>query len=127
MDLSFCNQLLRVPSDSHRFWAHDPLPDPSHDSDVDPQSVTIPLAFTIHALDEPIQMDSDQAVLAVSSVQSSLLGCVGHPPMLGIHDTLVCNILNVVTTSTLWFTHWTTTTGDAYVAWISIPHRFIGA
>ena len=31
MDLSFRNRLLRVPTGSHGFWAHDPLPDPSHD------------------------------------------------------------------------------------------------
>ena len=47
MDLSSRNRLLRVPAGSHGFWAHDPLPDPSHDPDVDPQRVTIPLAFTI--------------------------------------------------------------------------------
>ena len=46
MDLSSCNQLLWVPAGSHGFWAHDPLPDPSHDPDVDPRRVTIPLAFT---------------------------------------------------------------------------------
>ena len=46
MDLSFRNRLLRVPAGSHGFWAHDPLPDPSHDPDVDPRRVTIPLAFT---------------------------------------------------------------------------------
>ena len=46
MDLSSRNQLLRVPAGSHGFWAHDPLPDPSHDPDVDPRRVTIPLAFT---------------------------------------------------------------------------------
>ena len=40
MDLSFRNQLLRVPAGSHGFWAHDPLPDLSHDPDVDPQRVT---------------------------------------------------------------------------------------
>ena len=47
MDLSSRNRLLRVPAGSHGFWAHDPLPDPSHDPDVDPRRVTIPLAFTI--------------------------------------------------------------------------------
>ena len=46
MDLSSRNRLLRVPAGSHGFWAHDPLPDPSHDPDVDPRRVTIPLAFT---------------------------------------------------------------------------------
>ena len=46
MDLSSRNRLLRVPAGSHGFWAHDPLPDPSHDLDVDPRRVTIPLAFT---------------------------------------------------------------------------------
>ena len=46
MDLSFCNRLLWVPASSHGFWAHDPLPDPSHDPDIDPRRVTIPLAFT---------------------------------------------------------------------------------
>ena len=46
MDLSFCNRLLQVPAGSHGFWAHDPLPDPSHDLGVDPRRVTIPLAFT---------------------------------------------------------------------------------
>ena len=49
MDLSSRNRLLRVPAGSHRFWAHDPLPDPSHDPDVDPRRVTIPLAFTTAA------------------------------------------------------------------------------
>ena len=34
------------PVGSHGFWAHDPLPDPSHDLDIDPWRVTIPLAFT---------------------------------------------------------------------------------
>ena len=48
MDLSSRNRLLRVPAGSHGFWAHDPLPDPSHDPDVDPRRVTIPLAFTTH-------------------------------------------------------------------------------
>ena len=48
MDLSSRNRLLRVPAGSHGFWAHDPLPDPSHDPDVDPWRVTIPLAFTSH-------------------------------------------------------------------------------
>ena len=47
MDLSSRNRLLRVPAGSHGFWAHDPLPDPSHDPHVDPRRVTIPLAFTI--------------------------------------------------------------------------------
>ena len=42
MDLSSRNQLLQVPAGSHGFWAHDPLPYPSHDLDVDPQRVTIP-------------------------------------------------------------------------------------
>ena len=46
MDLSSCNRLLRIPAGSHGFWAHDPLPDPSHDLGVDPWRVTIPLAFT---------------------------------------------------------------------------------
>ena len=46
MDLSSRNRLLRVPAGSHGFWAHDPLPDPSHDPHVDPRRVTIPLAFT---------------------------------------------------------------------------------
>ena len=46
IDLSSRNRLLRVPAGSHGFWAHDPLPDPSHDPDVDPRRVTIPLAFT---------------------------------------------------------------------------------
>ena len=46
MDLSSRNRLLRVPAGSHGFWAHDPLPDPSHDPDIDPRRVTIPLAFT---------------------------------------------------------------------------------
>ena len=46
IDLSSCNRLLQVPAGSHRSWAHDPLPDPSHDPDVDPRRVTIPLAFT---------------------------------------------------------------------------------
>ena len=46
MDLSSRNWLLWVPVGSHRFWTHDLLPDPSHDPDVDPQRVTIPLAFT---------------------------------------------------------------------------------
>ena len=55
MDLSSRNRLLRVPAGSHGFWAHDPLPDPSHDPDVDPRRVTIPLAFTTHkALLEPV-------------------------------------------------------------------------
>ena len=49
MDLSSRNRLLRVPAGSHGFWAHDPLPDPSHDPDVDPRRVTIPLAFTIYS------------------------------------------------------------------------------
>ena len=49
MDLSSRNRLLRVPAGSHGFWAHDPLPNPSHDPDVDPRRVTIPLAFTICA------------------------------------------------------------------------------
>ena len=49
MDLSSCNRLLQVPVGSHGFWAHDPLPDLSHDLDVDPWRVTIPLAFTSHA------------------------------------------------------------------------------
>ena len=48
MDLSSRNRLLRVPAGSHGFWAHDPLPDPSHDPHVDPRRVTIPLAFTTH-------------------------------------------------------------------------------
>ena len=47
MDLSSRNRLLRVPAGSHGFWAHDPLPDPSHDPHVDPRRVTIPLAFTM--------------------------------------------------------------------------------
>ena len=47
MDLSSCNRLLRVPAGSHGFWAHDLLPDPSHDPHVDPRRVTIPLAFTM--------------------------------------------------------------------------------
>ena len=46
MDLSSRNRLLRVPAGSHGFWAHDPLPDPSHDPDIDSWRVTIPLAFT---------------------------------------------------------------------------------
>ena len=46
MDLSSRNRLLRVPAGSHGFWAHDPLPNPSHDLHVDPRRVTIPLAFT---------------------------------------------------------------------------------
>ena len=46
MDLSSRNRLLQVPAGSHGFWAHDPLPDPSHDPDIDPWRVTIPLAFT---------------------------------------------------------------------------------
>ena len=46
MDLSFRNRLLQVPAGSHGFWAHDPLPDPSQDLDIDTQRVTIPLAFT---------------------------------------------------------------------------------
>ena len=46
MDLSSRNRLLRVPVGSHGFWAHDLLPDPSHDPHVDPRRVTIPLAFT---------------------------------------------------------------------------------
>ena len=46
IDLSSCNQLLQVPAGFHGFWAHDPLPDPSHDLDVDSRKVTIPLAFT---------------------------------------------------------------------------------
>ena len=46
MDLSSRNQLLQVPAGSHGFWAHDPLPDLSHDLDVNPRRVTIPLAFT---------------------------------------------------------------------------------
>ena len=41
MDLSSRNRLLRVPAGSHGFWAHDPLPDPSHDPHVDPRRVTI--------------------------------------------------------------------------------------
>ena len=49
MDLSSRNRLLRVPAGSHGFWAHDPLPDPSHDLDVDPRRVTRPLAFAIHS------------------------------------------------------------------------------
>ena len=46
MDLSSRNRLLRVPAGSHGFWAHDLLPDPSHDPHIDPRRVTIPLAFT---------------------------------------------------------------------------------
>ena len=46
MDLSSCNRLLWVPAGSHRFWTHDPLPDLSHDPDIDPRRVTISLAFT---------------------------------------------------------------------------------
>ena len=46
MDLSSRNRLLRVPTGFHGFWAHDPLPDLSHDPDIDPRRVTIPLAFT---------------------------------------------------------------------------------
>ena len=49
MDLSSRNRLLRVPAGSHGFWAHDPLPDPSHDPHVDPRRVIIPLAFTTSA------------------------------------------------------------------------------
>ena len=48
MDLSFRNQLLWVPAGSHGFWAHDLLSDLSHDLDVDPRRVTIPLAFTTY-------------------------------------------------------------------------------
>ena len=50
IDLSSRNRLLRVPAGSHGFWAHDPLPDPSHDPDVDPRRVTIPLAFTTYRI-----------------------------------------------------------------------------
>ena len=46
MELSFRNRLLRVPAGFH-VCAHEPLPDPSHDPDVDPRRVTIPLAFTM--------------------------------------------------------------------------------
>ena len=46
MDLSCHNRLLQVPAGSHGFWAHDLLPDLSHDLHVDPQRVTIPLTFT---------------------------------------------------------------------------------
>ena len=66
MDLSSRNRLLRVPAGSHGFWAHDPLPDPSHDPDVDPRRVTIPLAFTSErtphterAIDLPSREDPD--------------------------------------------------------------------
>ena len=50
MDLSSRNRLLQAPAGSHGFWAHDPLPDPSHDPDVDPRRVTIPLAFTSYKI-----------------------------------------------------------------------------
>ena len=46
MDLSSCNRLLQVPMGFHGFWAHDLLPDLSHDLEGDPQRVTISLAFT---------------------------------------------------------------------------------
>ena len=47
IDLNFRNQLLQVPAGFHGFWAHDLLPDLSHDPDVDPRRVTIPLAWII--------------------------------------------------------------------------------
>ena len=47
MDLSFRNRLLWIFMDSHRFWAHDPLTDPSYDPDVDPQRVTISLHISL--------------------------------------------------------------------------------
>ena len=46
MDLSSSNQLLWVPAGSHGFGAHDLLSDLSHDLDIDPQRITILLAFT---------------------------------------------------------------------------------
>ena len=63
MDLSSRNRLLRVPAGSHGFWAHDPLPDPSHDPDVDPRRVTIPLAFT-----SGVSMRASSAFYVVVSV-----------------------------------------------------------
>ena len=62
MDLSSRNRLLRVPAGSHGFWAQDPLPEPSHDPDVDPRRVTIPLAFTKYNLKQ-----EDQLKLKVSN------------------------------------------------------------
>ena len=47
MDLSSRNRLLQVPVGFHGFWAYDLLPDLSHDPDVDPRRVTIPLAWII--------------------------------------------------------------------------------
>ena len=46
MDLSSRNRLLQVSAGFHKFWAHDPLLDPSHDPDIDSPRVIIPLAFT---------------------------------------------------------------------------------
>ena len=50
MDLSCRNQLLWVPTGSHGFWAHNLLPNLSHDPDVDPRRVTILLTFTTHGV-----------------------------------------------------------------------------
>ena len=75
MDLSSRNRLLRVPAGSHGFWAHDPLPDPSHDPDVDPRRVTIPLAFT-KRMHVPHQSCVSIGLVGVLSVHRSNGGLV---------------------------------------------------
>ena len=70
MDLSSRNRLLQVPAGSHRFWAHDPLPDQSHDPDVDPRRVTIPLAFTTDIDGQCCAMTDDDIRQAVATVDN---------------------------------------------------------